>query len=249
NSESTVVVIAPATPGDCFYIAYEAVRIAIKYMVPVMVLSDGYLANGSEPWLIPDIKTLPEISVAFRTEAEGFFPYLRDPATLSRPWVRPGTPGLEHRIGGIEKQDVTGNISYDPDNHDHMVRTRAEKVRRVGQEIPPLSINGPATGEVLVVGWGGTYGAITAAVEEAQAEGKAVASVHLRHLNPLPPDLGHILRQYRRVLVPEINSGQLVRILRAEYLVDAVGFNRVRGLPLASQEIFEAINQLLEATR
>jgi 2-oxoglutarate ferredoxin oxidoreductase subunit alpha len=249
NSESPVVVIAPATPGDCFYIAYEAVRIAIKYMVPVMVLSDGYLANGSEPWLIPDVKTLPEITVDFRTEVEGFFPYLRDPATLSRPWVRPGTPGLEHRIGGIEKQDVTGNISYDPDNHDHMVRTRAEKVRRVGQEIPPLSINGPATGEVLVVGWGGTYGAITAAVEEAQAEGKAVASVHLRYLNPLPPDLGHILRQYRRVLVPEINSGQLVRILRAEYLVDAVGFNRVRGLPLASQEIFEAINQLLEATR
>jgi 2-oxoglutarate ferredoxin oxidoreductase subunit alpha len=249
NSESPVVVIAPATPGDCFYIAYEAVRLAIKYMVPVMVLSDGYLANGSEPWLIPDVKTLPEISVAFRTEKEGFFPYLRDPATLSRPWVRPGTPGLEHRIGGIEKQDVTGNISYDPENHDHMVRTRAEKVRRVGQEIPPTSINGPVTGEVLVVGWGGTYGAITAAVEEAQAEGRAVASVHLRYLNPLPPDLGHILRQYRRVLVPEINSGQLVRILRAEYLVDAVGFNRVRGLPLASQEIYEAINQLLEAKR
>jgi 2-oxoglutarate ferredoxin oxidoreductase subunit alpha len=249
NSESPVVVIAPATPGDCFYIAYEAVRLAIKYMVPVMVLSDGYLANGSEPWLIPDVKTLPEITVGFRTEVEGFFPYLRDPATLARPWVRPGTPGLEHRIGGIEKQDVTGNISYDPENHDHMVRTRAEKVRRVGQEIPPTSINGPATGEVLVVGWGGTYGAITAAVEEAQAEGKAVASVHLRYLNPLPPDLGHILRQYRRVLVPEINSGQLVRILRAEYLVDAVGFNRVRGLPLASQEIFEAINQLLEAKR
>jgi 2-oxoglutarate ferredoxin oxidoreductase subunit alpha len=249
NSESPVVVIAPATPGDCFFIAYEAVRLAIKYMVPVMVLSDGYLANGSEPWLIPDVKTLPEITVGFRTEVEGFFPYLRDPATLARPWVRPGTPGLEHRIGGIEKQDVTGNISYDPENHDHMVRTRAEKVRRVGQEIPPTSINGPATGEVLVVGWGGTYGAITAAVEEAQAEGKAVASVHLRYLNPLPPDLGHILRQYRRVLVPEINSGQLVRILRAEYLVDAVGFNRVRGLPLASQEIFEAINQLLEAKR
>jgi 2-oxoglutarate ferredoxin oxidoreductase subunit alpha len=249
NSESPVVVIAPATPGDCFYIAYEAVRLAIKYMVPVMVLSDGYLANGSEPWLIPDVKTLPEISVAFRTEKEGFFPYLRDPATLSRPWVRPGTPGLEHRIGGLEKQDVTGNISYDPENHDHMVRTRAEKVRRVGQEIPPTSINGPVTGEVLVVGWGGTYGAITAAVEEAQAEGRAVASVHLRYLNPLPPDLGHILRQYRRVLVPEINSGQLVRILRAEYLVDAVGFNRVRGLPLASQEIYEAVNQLLEAKR
>jgi 2-oxoglutarate/2-oxoacid ferredoxin oxidoreductase subunit alpha len=244
NSEAPIVVLAPATPGDCFYIAYESVRIAIKYMVPVMVLSDGFLANGSEPWLIPDPATLPPIDVQFRSEKEGFFPYLRDPATLARPWVRPGTPGLEHRIGGIEKQDVTGNISYDPENHDHMVRTRAEKVRRVGQEIPPTSINGPATGDVLVVGWGGTYGSITAAVERAQAEGRSVASIHLRHLNPLPPDLGHILREYRRVLVPEINSGQLVRVLRAEYLVDAVGFNRVRGLPLASEEIYDAIIQL-----
>ena len=249
NSESPVVVIAPSTPGDCFFIAYEAVRIAIKYMVPVMVLSDGYLANGSEPWLIPDVTTLPDIPVNFRTDPEGFFPYLRDPATLARPWVRPGTPGLEHRIGGIEKQDVTGNISYEPDNHEHMVLTRAEKVRRVAQEIPPTSINGPATGDVLVVGWGGTYGAITAAVEEAQIEGKGVASVHLRHLNPLPPDLGQILRQYRRVLVPEINSGQLVRVLRAEYLVDAVGYNRVTGMPLASQDILEAINQILEEKR
>jgi 2-oxoglutarate/2-oxoacid ferredoxin oxidoreductase subunit alpha len=244
NSESPIVVLAPATPGDCFYIAYEAVRIAVKYMVPVMVLSDGFLANGSEPWLIPDPATLPPLEVHFRTEQEGFFPYLRDPATLASPWVRPGTPGLEHRIGGIEKQDVTGNISYDPDNHDHMVRTRAEKVRRVGQEIPPTSINGPATGDLLVVGWGGTYGSITAAVERAQAAGKSVASIHLRHLNPLPPDLGHILREYRKVLVPEINSGQLVRVLRAEYLVDAVGFNRVRGLPLASEDILDAINQL-----
>jgi 2-oxoglutarate ferredoxin oxidoreductase subunit alpha len=248
NSESPVVVIAPATPGDCFYIAYEAVRIAVKYMVPVFVLSDGFLANGSEPWLIPDVNTLPPIDVQFRTEAEGFFPYLRDPATLARPWVRPGTPGLEHRIGGIEKQDVTGNISYDPENHDHMVRQRAEKVRRVAQEIPPTSINGPATGDLLVVGWGGTYGSITAAVERAQGEGKSVAQIHLRHLNPLPPDLGHILREYRKILVPEINSGQLVRVLRAEYLVDAVGFNRVRGLPLASEEISEAINQLLGST-
>ena len=246
NSESPVVVLAPATPGDCFYVAYEAVRIATKYMVPVMVLSDGFLANGSEPWLIPDPQTLPPIEIGFRTEKEGFFPYLRDPATLARPWVRPGTPGLEHRIGGIEKQDVTGNISYDPDNHDHMVRTRAEKVRRVAQEIPPTTINGPATGDLLVVGWGGTYGAITAAVERAQTEGRAVASIHLRYLNPLPPDLGHILREYRKVLVPEINSGQLVRVLRAEYLVDAVGFNRVRGLPLASEEILEAITQLVE---
>jgi 2-oxoglutarate ferredoxin oxidoreductase subunit alpha len=245
NSESPVVVLAPGTPGDCFYVAYEAVRIAAKYMVPVIVLSDGFLANGSEPWLIPDVSTLPPIEVHFRTEKEGFFPYLRDAATLARPWVRPGTPGLEHRIGGIEKQDVTGNISYDPENHDLMVRTRAEKIRRVAQEIPPTSINGPATGDLLVVGWGGTYGAITAAVERAQLEGKSVASVHLRFLNPLPPDLGHILREYRKILVPEINSGQLVRVLRAEYLVDAVGFNRVRGLPLASDEIYQAISQLL----
>jgi len=246
NSECPVVVIAPATPGDCFFIAYEAIRIAVKYMVPVIVLSDGYLANGAEPWLIPDPKNLPDIPVRFRTDPEGFQPYAREEATLARPWVRPGTPGLEHRIGGLEKQDVTGNVSYDPDNHDLMVRLRAEKVRRVAQEIPPTTINGPAGGDLLVVGWGGTYGTITAAVEEAQAAGKSVASIHLRHLSPLPPDLGQILRQYRRVLVPEINSGQLVRVLRAEYLVDAVGFNRVRGVPLATQEIVDAINQLVE---
>jgi 2-oxoglutarate ferredoxin oxidoreductase subunit alpha len=246
NSECPVVVLAPATPGDCFFIAYEAFRLAVKYMVPVIVLSDGYLANGAEPWLVPDPRALPDIDVHFRTEAEGFHPYLREEATLARPWVRPGTPGLEHRIGGLEKQHITGNVSYDPDNHELMVRLRAEKVRRVAQEIPPTSINGPAAGDVLVVGWGGTYGAITAAVEDAQMEGKAVAGIHLRHLNPLPPDLGQILRQYGRVLVPEINSGQLCRVLRAEYLVDAVGYNRVRGVPLATQDIREAINQLLE---
>jgi 2-oxoglutarate/2-oxoacid ferredoxin oxidoreductase subunit alpha len=246
NSECPVVVIAPATPGDCFFVAYEAIRIAVKYMVPVIVLSDGYLANGAEPWLIPDPKNLPDINVRFRTDPESFQPYAREEATLARPWVRPGTPGLEHRIGGLEKQDVTGNVSYDPDNHDLMVRLRAEKVRRVAQEIPPTTINGPAGGDLLVVGWGGTYGTITAAVEEAQAAGKVVASIHLRHLSPLPPDLGQILRQYRRVLVPEINSGQLVRVLRAEYLVDAVGFNRVRGVPLATQDIMDAINQLVE---
>jgi 2-oxoglutarate ferredoxin oxidoreductase subunit alpha len=249
NSECPVVVLAPATPGDCFFVAYEAVRIAVKYMVPVVVLSDGYLANGAEPWLIPDPAALPAIEVHFSSEPEGFQPYAREEATLARPWVRPGTPGLEHRIGGLEKQDVTGNVSYDPDNHDLMVNLRAEKVRRVAQEIPPTTINGPAAGDLLVVGWGGTYGAITAAVEESQLAGRQVASVHLRHLNPLPPDLGQILRQYRRVLVPEINSGQLVRVLRAEYLVDAVGFNRVRGVPLATQEIVEAIDQVLEEKR
>ncbi len=245
NSESPVVVLAPTSPGDCFFIAYEAIRIAVKYMVPVIVLSDGYLGSGAEPWLVPDPKTLPEIEVRFRTQPDGFQPYLRDEGTLARPWVRPGTPGLEHRIGGLEKEDVTGNVSYDPENHDLMVRLRAEKVRRVAQEIPPTTVFGPAIGEVLVVGWGSTYGTITAAVEEAQQEGKPVASVHLHHLNPLPPDLGEILRRYRRILVPEINSGQLVRILRAEYLVDAVGFNRVRGLPLPTQEVRDTIDQLL----
>lgn len=248
-SEAPVVVLASATPGDCFYVAYEAVRIAVKYMLPVIVLSDGFLANGAEPWLIPDPKTLPEISVHFRTEKEGFFPYLRDDGTLARPWVRPGTPGLEHRIGGIEKQDITGNVSYDPENHDRMVRIRAEKVRRVAQEIPPTTINGPAKGDLLVVGWGGTYGPITAAVADAQAEGKSVASIHLRYLNPLPPDLGQILGQYKRVLVPEVNLGQLVRVLRAEYLVDAVGFNQVRGEPLATEDIREVIVQVLEDKR
>ena len=249
NSECPVVVLAPSTPGDCFFVAYEAIRIAVKYMVPVIVLSDGYLANGAEPWLIPDPGMLPDIPVHFRTEKEGFHPYVREEATLARPWVRPGTPGLEHRIGGLEKQDVTGNVSYDPDNHELMVKLRAEKVRRVAQEIPPTTIHGPATGELLVVGWGGTYGTISAAVEEAQAAGRQVASLHLRHLNPLPPDLGQILRQYRRVLVPESNSGQLVRVLRAEYLVDAVGYNRVRGVPLQTHEIVDAISQLCEDQR
>jgi len=249
NSESPLVVLAPMTPGDCFFIAYEAIRIALKYMVPVIVLSDGYLASGAEPWLIPDPKTLPDIEVKFRTNIEGFAPYVRDEATLARPWVRPGTPGLEHRIGGLEKEDITGNVSYDPDNHDLMVRLRAEKVRRVAQEIPPTTVNGSAAADLLVVGWGSTYGTITAAVEELQQEGKAVASVHLRHLNPLPPDLGQILRRYERILVPEINTGQLVRILRAEYLVDAVGFNRVRGLPLSTQEVRETIEQMLKEKR
>ena len=249
NSESPVVVLAPMTPGDCFFVAYEAIRIAVKYMVPVIVLSDGYLASGAEPWLIPDPKTLPDIPVSFRTNPEGFAPYVRDEATLARPWVRPGTAGLEHRIGGLEKENITGDVSYDADNHDLMVRLRAEKVRRVAQEIPPTTVNGPAAGDLLVVGWGSTYGTITAAVEEVQQSGKAVASVHLRHLNPLPPDLGQILRQYERILVPEINSGQLVRILRAEYLVDAVGFNRVRGLPLSTEELREAIEQLLKEKR
>ena len=240
-------VLAPATPGDCFWMALEASRIALKYMVPVIILSDGYLANGAEPWKIPALEELPEIPVKYRTEREGFMPYSRDPNTLARPWAVPGTPGLEHRIGGLEKQDVTGNVNYEPLNHERMVRLRAAKVAAVVQDVPDVVPAGDPDGDLLLVGWGSTFGPITAALGAQRARGRRIGHVHLRHLNPLPPDLGQILRQYRRVLVPEINSGQLVRVLRAEYLVDAVGFNRVRGMPLASQEILEAINQLLEA--
>src|SRR5207302_3608224 len=184
---------------DCFYIAYEAVRIAVKYMVPVLVLSDGFLANGSEPWLIPDPSTLPPIDVQFRTEKDGFFPYLRDENTLARPWVRPGTPGLEHRIGGLEKDYLTGNISYAPNNHEQMVRVRYRKMAKITQEIPPTKIAGPERGKLLVIGWGGTYGSITAAVKEFQGQGKAVSHVHLRYLNPLPPDLGEVISRFDKV--------------------------------------------------
>ena len=242
--------LAPATPGDCFYIAYEAVRIAVKYMVPVIVLSDGYLANGSEPWLIPDVKTLPDIDVRFRTEPEGFQPYLRDPA---RRWRARGSARARRASStasaASRSRTSPATSPTTPRTTTTWCALRAEKVGGCAQEIPPTSINGPATGDLLVVGWGGTYGAITAAVEEAQAAGKSVASIHLRHLNPLPPDLGDILRQYRKVLVPEINSGQLVRVLRAEYLVDAVGFNKVQGQPLATAGDLDAINQLLEVDR
>jgi len=245
HGESPVPVLAAATPADCFRMAFEAVRIAVKYMTPVVLLTDGYLANGAEPWLIPDPATLPEVPVAFRTEASGFFPYLRDEETLSRPWVVPGTPGLEHRIGGLEKEYLTGNVSYAPTNHEQMIRVRARKIAGIIREIPPLEVFGPPEGELLVVGWGSTYGSITQAVRELQAAGHAVAHVHLRHLNPLPADLGGILRRYRRVLVPEMNLGQLVRLIRAEYLVDAIGFNKIQGRPFKVSEIVSRCLKLL----
>jgi len=245
HGESPVPVLAAATPADCFRMAFEAVRIAVKYMTPVVLLTDGYLANGAEPWLIPDPATLPEVPVAFRTEASGFFPYLRDEETLSRPWVVPGTPGLEHRIGGLEKEYLTGNVSYAPTNHEQMIRVRARKIAGIIREIPPLEVFGPPEGELLVVGWGSTYGAITQAVRELQAAGHAVAHVHLRHLNPLPADLGGILRRYPRVLVPEMNLGQLVRLIRAEYLVDAIGFNKIQGRPFKVSEIVSRCSKLL----
>ncbi len=249
NSDSPVPVIAACSPGDCFYAAFEAARIAIKYMTPVFLLSDGYLANGAEPWLIPKMAELPEIPLQFRTDPEGFFPYLRDGETLARPWVRPGTPGLEHRVGGIEKEDVTGNVSYAPANHELMVRLRARKVAGIAREIPPTNIRGPEVGDVLIVGWGSTFGSISAALEELRAKGRSVAHIHLRYLNPLPSDLGGILRRYKRVLVPELNMGQLLKVLRAEYGVDAVGLNKIQGQPFKVNEIVRKVEQLLEEIR
>lgn len=247
NSESPLAVIAPATPAECFYMAIEAWRIAIKYMTPVIFLSDGYLANGSEPWKIPDVSSLPKIPLEFRTNPEGFYPYSRDPETLARPWAIPGTPGLEHRIGGLEKQHITGNVSYDPENHQRMVNLRAEKVARIAQDIPDIEVFGEPEGELLVVGWGGTYGAITAAVEEVRARNLSVSSIHLRYLNPFPKNLGNILGRFEKILVPELNLGQLALLLRAKYLVPAISFGKVKGKPFKISEIIDKIEETLES--
>ncbi|OGH58251.1 MAG: 2-oxoglutarate ferredoxin oxidoreductase subunit alpha [Candidatus Lindowbacteria bacterium RIFCSPLOWO2_12_FULL_62_27] len=246
NSESPLAVIAPATPGECFTMAFEAFRIAVKYMTPVMVLSDGYLANGAEPWAIPKIESLPVIPVHHPTsKTDGaFLPYQRDPGTLARPWAVPGTAGFEHRIGGIEKADVTGNVSYDPDNHEHMVRTRKAKIDGIANDIPHADIFGSPEGDLLVVGWGSTYGAIVSAVEKARAEGLDVSALHLRYLNPFPKNLGDALKRFRRVLVPEMNLGQLRMLLRAEFLVDAIGLNKVKGQPFKIAEIGRKIHDL-----
>ncbi len=249
NGEAPVPVVAAATPSDCFHAAIEAARIALKYRTPVILLSDGYLANGSEPWLIPDPATLPDISVAFTTEpnhGSDYWPYLRDEATLARPWAIPGTPGLEHRIGGLEKADGTGTISYDPDNHDRMVHLRAAKVAGIARDIPPLEVDGQEGARLLVLGWGSTYGPIGAAVRRVRAQGLKVAQAHLRHLNPFPANTGAVLSRYDRVLVPEMNMGQLLKLVRAEFLVDAVGYNRVRGLPLKAEELENVIVEMLE---
>ncbi|MEE9274892.1 MAG: 2-oxoacid:acceptor oxidoreductase subunit alpha [bacterium] len=245
NGECPVPIVATATPSDCFWTAIEACRIAVKYMTPVILLSDGYLGNGSEPWCLPAVSDLPEMEASFRTDPEGFAPYLRDPETLARPWTPPGTPGMEHRIGGLEKEDGSGNVSYDPENHEHMVRTRAAKVAGIAKDIPPVEVVGESSGDVLVVGWGGTYGAITAAVEALQARGASVSQVHLRHLNPFPANLGEVLRNFKTVLVPELNLGQLSRLLRAEHLVDAVSYNKIEGKPFKVSEIISKIEELL----
>jgi 2-oxoglutarate/2-oxoacid ferredoxin oxidoreductase subunit alpha len=249
NSEAPVPVIAASTPGDCFWVAIEACRIAVKYMVPVIVLSDGYLANGAEPWRIPTVDELPKFPVTFRTDPENFLPYARDPQTLSRPWAVPGTPGLEHRIGGLEKQDGTGNVNYEPLNHEKMVRLRAAKVEAIAQDIPAVEPVGDPDGDLLIVGWGSTYGAITAALRAQRAQGRRLGHVHLRHLNPLPTNLGDVMKRYKRVLVPEMNLGQLYWVLRAKYLLDVIGLNKVQGKPFMQSEIEGKIEEVLEGIK
>ena len=245
NGECPVPVLAAKTPGDCYWCVLEAFRIALRYMTPVICLSDGYLALGSEPLRIPSKEDLPDLRTKFVTDPEGFHPYNRDEATLSRPYAIPGTPGLEHRIGGLEKQHITGSVSYDPDNHDYMCRLRKEKVARIANEIPPTEIFGESEGDSLVIGWGSTYGAITSAVEALQKEGHPVSSIHLRFLNPLPPDLGDILSRFKKVMVAEINLGQLNYVLRANYLRDIISLNQIRGKPFTVEQARERIKEHL----
>jgi len=245
NGESPLPVVAPATPAECFDLAFEAARIALRHMTPVIYLSDAFLATGAEPWRIPDLDSLPSIAVPNATDPATFHPYARDPETLARPWAVPGTPGLEHRIGGLEKADITGNVSYDPENHHRMTLLRAEKVARVANDIPALETYGVDEGELLILGWGSTYGALRSAVERLLAEGQSVAHAHLRYLNPFPANTGDVLRRYRRVLIPELNLGQLLMLIRARYLVDAEGYHRVRGKPFRISEIHERAEQIL----
>ncbi|MBT4785359.1 MAG: 2-oxoacid:acceptor oxidoreductase subunit alpha [Candidatus Marinimicrobia bacterium] len=249
NGEAPVPVLASATPGDCFFAAYEACRIAVKYMTPVVLLTDGYLANGSEPWQVPKVDDLPDFDVSFADEsnlADGqFLSYSRDKKTLARPWAIPGTPGLEHRIGGIETEDLTGNVSYDPDNHHYMVETRAKKVDAIANEIASSEIFGSKSGDLLILSWGGTKGACRSATEALKADGKKVGHLHLRWINPFPKDLGEKLIKFKNILIPEINYGQLIKLIRAEFLVDAQGLNQVRGKPISSADIQEASNKLI----
>ncbi|MFM7224610.1 MAG: 2-oxoacid:acceptor oxidoreductase subunit alpha [Actinomycetota bacterium] len=249
HGESPLPIVAAQSPADCFHATFEGARIALKYRTPVIVLTDGYLANGAEPWLLPDVDALPDISVPFATEpnhGDDFWPYLRDPETLARPWAIPGTPGLMHRVGGIEKEDGTGNISYDPANHDKMSRLRAAKIAGIADDIAPVVVEGSPDADLLVCSWGGTWGATTAAVRRVQNRGRSVAHVHLRHLNPFPANLGEVLARYRRVLVPELNLGQLSRLLRAEYLVDAVSYTKIAGVPFRAAELEAEIMKMLD---
>lgn len=245
NGECPAIVLAPATPGDCFHMAIEAVRLAFKYMCPVFYLSDGYLANGAEPWAIPEIHELPKINVQFASDPATFMPYARDQETLARPYAIPGTPGLEHRIGGIEKQHISGNVNYDPENHHLMVRLRQEKIDRAANDIPLVEVLGEPTGKVLVLGWGSTYGSISSAVERLQQDGKSVSAAHLRYLSPLPKNLGDVLAGFETVIVPEMNLGQLCTMVRAKYLVDAIPFSKVKGRPFQIREIVRKVEEYL----
>ncbi|WP_331765267.1 2-oxoacid:acceptor oxidoreductase subunit alpha (plasmid) [Streptomyces sp. NBC_01384] len=253
NGEAPVPVVAPKTPADCFDAALEAARIALAYRTPVILLSDGYLANGSEPWRIPETDELPDLRVQFAQGpnhtlddgTEVFWPYKRDPQTLARPWAIPGTPGLEHRIGGIEKQDGTGNISYDPGNHDFMVRTRQAKID--GIDVPDIDVDDPDGADTLILGWGSTYGPITAAVRRLRAAGESIAQAHLRHLNPFPRNLGDVLHSYQHVVIPEMNLGQLATLIRAKYLVDARSYNQVNGMPFKAEQLAQALTEALHA--
>ena len=247
NGESPIPIVSASTPSDCFDAVIEAFRIALEAMSPVIFISDGYLINSSEPWKIPDPENIPAIEVKFHTNPEGFQPYQRDPETLARPWALPGTPGLEHRVGGLEKEDGSGNVSYDPSDHEHMVKVRAEKVARIADRVPEQTVMGPEYGELLVVGWGSTYGAIRSAVRRAQAQGYPVAAAHLRYLNPFPRNLGDILTRYRKVLVPEMNMGQLALLLNARYPVEVISYPKVQGLPFKISEISTKIDELLKA--
>jgi 2-oxoglutarate ferredoxin oxidoreductase subunit alpha len=249
NGECPMPVIAASTPSDCFSAVYEAVRVSVQHMTPVIFLSDGYIANGAEPWKFPKSEELPKIEVKFKTELdiyeEKFLPYWRD-EKLVRPWAIPGTPGFEHRIGGIEKQNITGNISYDPDNHQLMVKIREEKVEKIAQHIPDQKLdNGPEKGKVLILGWGSTYGAIKSAVNELLQQGYEVAHAHLRYVRPFPKNLGDIIKSYEHVLIPEINNGQLIKIIRDKYLVDAKGFNKIMGIPITKGELVDLVKKML----
>lgn len=245
--ESPCVVLAARTPSDCFETAYEACRLAVRHMTPVILLADGFIANGAEPWRLPRVQDLPTIRASQRHDPEGFQPYARDPETLARPWAVPGTPGLEHRIGGLEKAEGSGNVSYDPLNHQQMVELRADKVLRVARDIPPAEVNGPARGRLLVLGWGSTYGAIHSAVGRARELGHEVGQLHLRYLNPLPANLGEVLRRFEKVLLPEINTGHLALLLQGRFLKQVVPLNKVQGLPFTAGEILGKIVEILEA--
>jgi 2-oxoglutarate ferredoxin oxidoreductase subunit alpha len=248
NGECPVPIVAASSPADCFNAAFDAWRIAVRYMTPVFILTDGYIANGAEPWNVPDVDSLPQINVSHpsaKENGDAFMPYARD-ERLARPWALPGTPGLMHRIGGLEKQDITGNVNYEPANHEHMVNLRARKVALVANDIPPQAVDGPSSGKLLVISWGGTYGACATAVRAAQTRGRSVAHVHLRYLNPFPSNLGEIISRFDKVLIPELNRGQLRMIIRAQFLVDAIGLNKIQGKPFAVREVTEKIEEMLK---